>query len=489
MHAGTNATMKNSSDPMISSARSRTLARLPGALLMALAALGLTVGASPAAATDWPMFGFNLQRTGENPFESIITPATVAGLHELWSFDLGAVTIMQPVLAAGVIVNGSRKDLVYMGTEHGDLYAIDVASVRMVWHRNLGSQQTSCGDIPDGIFGVSGSPFLDRANNRMFVVGGDGNMYALDLSTGDTLSGWPVAVTTDPAHEHTYGAVNINNGIAYAEIASYCDFTPYHGKVVAINIANHGVRAFFPASPRVNGGGIWGPGGVSIDPATGHVFAATGNALTDPESYRYCENVVELSSALRVLGSNYPGLTGGDVDFGATPILYQPSGCASMVAAKNKSGVLVTYERGSVSAGPTQRLQVANVNDWQFNGIPAWSDTTQMLYIGNSSDSNSDQFRHGMVALEVDANCQLNLAWQVRIGPNFASVSPPTVAGGVVYYGDGPGKRLLAFNAVTGALLWSSGSTIQGAIFGAPMVVNGRVFVGAWDGKLYAFGL
>jgi len=456
---------------------------------MALAVLGLTVGASPAAATDWPMYGFNLQRTGENPFESILTPSTVGGLHELWSFDLGAVTIMQPALAAGVIVNGSPKDLVYMGAEHGDLYAIDVASGTMVWHRNLGSQQTGCGDIPDGIFGVSGSPFLDRANNRMFVVGGDGNMYALDLSTGDTLSGWPVAVTTDPAHEHTYGAVNINNGIAYAEIASYCDFTPYHGKVVAINIANHRVRAFFPAGRSVNGGGVWGPGGVSIDPATGHVFAATGNALTNPESYRYCEDVVELSSNLRVLGSNYPGLTGGDVDFGATPILYQPPGCAPVVTAKNKSGVLVTYERGNVSAGPTQRLQVANVNDWQFNGIPAWSDTTHLLYIGNSSDSNSDQFQHGMVALAVDANCQLSLAWQVTIGPNFASVSPPTVAGGVVYYGDGPSRQLLAFDAVTGTQLWSSGSTIRGSIYGAPMVVNGRIFVGAWDGKLYAFGL
>ncbi|PYJ80039.1 MAG: hypothetical protein DME69_02475, partial [Verrucomicrobia bacterium] len=205
---------------------------------MALAALGLTVGASPAAATDWPMYGFNLQRTGENPFESIITPSTVAGLHELWNFDLGAVTVMQPVLAAGVIVNGSRKDLVYMGAEHGDLYAIDVASGTMVWHRNLGSQQTSCDDMPGGIFGVSGSPFLDRANNRMFVVGGNGKMYALDLSTGDTLSGWPVAVTTDPAHEHTYGGININNGIAYAEIASYCDIPPYHGGVVAIDIAN-----------------------------------------------------------------------------------------------------------------------------------------------------------------------------------------------------------------------------------------------------------
>ena len=474
---------------MTSTAQSRIPARLVGALLMALAILGLTVGASPATATDWPMYGFNLQRTGENPFESIITPSTVGGLHQLWSFDLGAVTIMQPVLATDVIVNGSPKDLVYIGAEHGDLYAIDAASGTMVWHRNLGSQQTSCGNIPDGIFGVSGSPFLDRANNRMFVVGGDGNMYALDLSTGDTLSGWPVAVTSDPGHEHTYGAVNVNNGIAYAEIASYCDFTPYHGKVVAINIVNQGVRTFFPAGRSVNGGGVWGPGGVSIDPATGHVFAATGNALTNPENFGYCEDVVELSSALRVLGSNYPGLTGSDVDFGATPILYQPPGCAPMVAAKNKSGVLVTYERGNVSAGPAQRLQVANISDWQFNGIPAWSDTTHLLYIGNSSDSNSDQFKHGMVAFAVDVNCQLSLAWQARVGPNFASVSPPTVAGGVVYYGDGPGRRLLAFDALTGTQLWSSGSMIQGAIYGAPIVINGQVFVGAWDHKLYAFGL
>ncbi len=459
-------------------------------IFVVLAALWLTVGARRVTATDWLMYGFNLQRTGENPFESILTPSTVAGLHELWSFDLGSVTIMQPVLATGVIVNGSPKDLVYMGAEHGDLYAIDVASGTMVWHRNLGSQQTSCHDMPDGVFGVSGSPFLDRTNNRMFVVGGDGNMYALDLSTGAILSGWPVAVTADPAHEHTYGAVNINNGVAYAETASYCDLTPYHGKIVAVRIATHTVLGtFFPAGPRTNGGGIWGPGGISIDPATGDVFTATGNALNNPENFRYCENVVELSSALRVLGSNYPGLTGKDVDFGATPILYQPPGCPPMVAAKNKTGVLVTYQRGNVSAGPNQRLQIANVSDWQFNGIPAWSDTTHLLYIGNSSDSNSAQTKHGMVALSVGANCNLRLAWQTTVGSNFASVSPPTVAGGVVYYGDGPGSQLLAFDAVTGTQLWSSQSIIAGAIYGAPMVVNGQVFVGAWDGKLYAFGL
>jgi hypothetical protein len=199
--------------------------------------------------------------------------------------------------------------------------------------------------------------------------------------------------------------------------------------------------------------------------------------------------VVELSSSLQVLGANYPGLVGEDVDFGATPVLYQPPGCPVLMAAKNKSGVLVTYERGHVSEGPTQRLQVANIHDWEFNGLPAWSDETHLLYVSNSSDSNSTETKHGMVAFSVDANCQLHLAWQRTVGPNPGLVSSPTVAGGVVYYGDGLGGQLLAFDAATGTPLWSSGSTIAGGIFATPMVVNGRLFVGGWKGKLYAFGL
>ncbi len=440
-------------------------------------------------AIDWSTYGFNLERTGENPFETVLTPATVGGLHELWSFDLGAVTIMQPVLAAGVVVNASPKDLVYMGAEHGDLYAIDAASGTMVWHRNLGSVQTGCTDFPDGVFGVSGSPFLDRPNNRMFVVGGDGKMYALDLSTGATLPGWPVVVTPTPFDDHVWSAVTVHNGIAYAETAGMC-FPTYRGKLVAIDIRTQKrLAVFLPAGPNVIGGGIWGTGGVSIDPATGHVFAGTGNAETDPEYYRYCDQVVELSPELRVLGSHYPGFEGEDRDFGSTPVLYQPPGCPPLLAAKNKSGALVIYERGNVSAGPTQRLQMAHIEDWEFQGLAAWSEVTHMLYVSNSSDSTSNGLNHGMVAFFVGANCQLRLAWQTTVGPHAAVVSSPTVAGGVVYYGDGPDSKLLAFDAVTGTQLWSSGSTISGGIYGTPMVVNGRVFVGGWDHKLHVFGL
>jgi outer membrane protein assembly factor BamB len=410
-------------------------------------------------------------------------------LVRIWSFDLGAVTIMQPAFAANVVVGGNPIDLLYVGSEHGMFYALNADTGTVVWQRSLGSQDTACFDMPDTIFGVSGAPAIDRSANRLFVVGGDGNLYSLDLATGATSPGWPVAVTPDPTIEHTYGGVTVWNGTAYAEIASYCDFGSYHGKVVAVDVASaRRLGAWFPAGPNVVGGGIWGPGGVSVEPSTGHVFTATGNAFTDPESFRFAEHVVELTRSLRVVGANYPGLQGGDVDFGATPLLYQAPSCAPQVVAKNKTGVLVLYEQGNLNAGPMQRLQLADVNGWQFNGIPAYSPATNMVYVGNSSDSNEGLYKHGMVSLMVAPDtCTLTLAWQQTVGPTAASVSPPTVANGVVYYGDGPGHQEFAFDAATGTQLWNSGSTITGDLYATPMVVNGRLYVGSWDHKLYAF--
>ena len=68
-------------------------------------------------------------------------------------------------------------------------------------------------------------------------------------------------------------------------------------------------------------------------------------------------------------------------------------------------------------------------------------------------------------------------------------MSPPTVANGVVYYGNGFGKKEWAFDAATGVKLWDSGATITANIYAAPTVINGMLFVASWDHKLHAFGL
>jgi outer membrane protein assembly factor BamB len=442
------------------------------------------------ANVDWPTYGYDISRTGYNPNETMLGVSNVSSLQYIWSFDLGAVTIMQPALASGVMINGSPVDVVYMGSMHGDFYALNADTGSVIWQTNLGSQLTTCGDMPDDVFGVGGTPWLDRTANLLYVVGGDGKAHALNLSTGAEKSGWPVTVTSNPANEFTYGGVNVQNGMLYAEVASYCDYNSYYGRLVEINIATASVAGQWyvtGANKQVVGGGIWGPGTVAIDPTTTHLFTATGNAFATPESYGYADQVVELSSSLSVLGANYPGLTGTDADFGATPALFQLPGCNPMVAAQNKTGVFVVYYRGQVSNGPIQRIQMSDVTDYEFTGNPAWSPVTNMLYIGNSSDSGDGNYTHGMVALQAGPGCTLVPAWQQSVGPNDTNVAPPTVANGVVYYGDGTGNQLFAFNAATGTQLWNSGNTITGPIYASPTVVNGKVYVGSWDHKIYAF--
>jgi outer membrane protein assembly factor BamB len=255
---------------------------------------------------------------------------------------------------------------------------------------------------------------------------------------------------------------------------------------MAIDIPTATRTTFFvPANRTTNGGGIWGYGGVSIEPGGSDVYTATGNAVGSPENFRYCENVVRLTSSLGVVAANYPGLTGFDVDFGSTPVLFQPPGCNQLLAAENKNGELMIYDRNAIASGPLQRVQCSASNN-TFIGDVAYSAATNLMYVSNSTDSPNGQYPHGLLAFAVQG-CRLQLAWQKTVGVNGTTPPPPAVANGVVYWGSGSGSQLFAFDASSGTQLWSSGSTISGGIYEAPVVVNGRVYVGGWDKKLYCF--
>jgi outer membrane protein assembly factor BamB len=446
-----------------------------------------TAGHRPGeGATDWATYGFDVQRSGDNPTETGITVDSAPQLHQVWSDDLGAVMVAQPVEATGVTVGDQVLNLVYQATEHGDVDAIDAATGTVVWTTNLGSVKTACFDIPDGVFGVGGTPVIDRAAGVLYVAGGDGSVHALDLATGTEAPGWPITGVFDPTQEHVYGGLEQVGGVLYVTTAGLCDDPPFHGRLIEIDAGSRRVvHTFYPAGRKVNGGGIWGPGGASADPSTGDVFVATGNALTTPQWYRYSEHMVELSDSLKVLGANAPKVKGNDADFGSTPLVFTAPGCPEQAAAQNKYGVLVVYRVGDVTAGPAQQLQIAARKDWRFIGMPAYSPETNMVYVANSSDSNA--YQHGLLAFSVQSDCTLALAWNQVVGSNNSIVSPPTVAGGVVYYGDGPNNAEFAFDATTGAPLWNSGTSIGGRTVVAPAVVNGQVLVSSWDHVLRAF--
>ena len=75
----------------------------------------------------------------------------------------------------------------------------------------------------------------------------------------------------------------------------------------------------------------------------------------------------------------------------------------------------------------------------------------------------------------------------VRDGRTNGDNSSPTVAAGVVFFGDGAGHRAVAFDARTGRLLWDSGRTITHSIYAGPTVVGGKVYISSVGGTVSAF--
>ena len=106
------------------------------------------------------------------------------------------------------------------------------------------------------------------ASSRWEVTAGS---HELDLADGRTERRWQL--TNDPTHNYDYGALLLADGTLYVPFAGNCDKDPYHGMVAAIRVSDgRRIATWFPdAGP--GGGGLWGYGGVSADPA-GSIFAA-----------------------------------------------------------------------------------------------------------------------------------------------------------------------------------------------------------------------
>jgi PQQ-like domain len=471
--------------------------------------------ASSAHAADWLTFGRTSQRNGYNPNETVLNVQTAPGLHQLWSSALTGPVFAQPTLASGVLVDdgtgtGNRVplDIVYAVDLGGGVSALDARNGAFVWQDQLPAIPTTCTDFPGLQVGIAGTPTIDKPNNRLWVVAGDGTLWALDLGTGYPLPGYPLQVL-DPynqnGHTVVYSSPTYSNGALYVATGSQCDIAPYRGQIIKVAVGTHATdlpsiaARWYPEGPPAisapEGGGIWGPGGVSVEDDGSSLYAATGNALTQPDNAGYADQIVKLDPNLQLMANFVPQLQGEDVDFGATPLLYQPPGCPPLMATMNKSGVLFVSKRdtASLKAGPLQRIEITQTADTGgFIGIPVYAPGANQLYLGNPQSDVTGKYPHGLLAFKVQPDCTLALAWQRTIGFNNTDVPenpiiPAVSANGVVYYATGIGSLVYAYD-YRGNHLWDSGLQIHGGVFAAPTVVNGMLLVADGNGNITAFG-
>ena len=462
----------------------------------------------PSSYVDWSTFGFDMARTGNNPSESALSAGTVGGLQLLWSQNLPSVVSAQPILASGVQTAQGAVNMLYVGSQDGTFAAFNADTGAVIWQNKFGSVSYSCGQT-----GVNRSAAFDRATSRVYFEDGQEQLHALDMATGKEASGWPVTVGGTPGQDLPHGAMNYNpsNHLIYTTSSQSCDIPPWHGRVAAINTQNASVANTFFTVPGGSGGGIWGQGGVSIDPQNGNVFAAVGNADTTNganQNLDYSENVLSLTATLGLVGANYPGVppynllpgsppqgSDNDEDFGATPTLFTGPDGSACAAAINKSGLLVLYNRGNIGGGYTQYLTVnPPTDDADLVGLPAYSPATTLLYVPLPNDfvAGGTTYTHGLAAFKAQSGCTVNgtPAWDTALGilPSQTSLddphSPPTVANGVVYIGDGPGNHYYALNALTGSILFTSPS-VSGA-YVAP-VADKNLYLATYGGSISAY--
>jgi len=473
----------------------------------------VTAQLSISSTSDWDSYGYDLERTGYNPNETTVGVSNVSSLEEIWTFSVRSNMVREPVLAGGVNINGTATNVLYAGSDFGaTMYAINADTGAEIWAFGPVPTASYTCNGSSAEFSISQAPAIDRVNNRIYFADGHNQLHAVDLSKGTEDAGWPITIADyTPDQNFMHGGLTFNpaNGMLYGVTGSTCDISPWYGRIVAINTATASiVGTFYGAAQQGSsgvqygsGGGIWGWGGASIDPATNDVYVATGNAdVTDPkngdsQSAGYSEEVVALSPNLTsILANNYPTniptITGDDdFDFGATPLLFQPPNCPPLLAAMNKSGMFELYDRSSIASGPVQYIQMSISSDsGYFIGSPAYDPVTNYVYV--ELPTTEGIYAPGMAAFSIASNCTLNSTpvWSASFGPADTSRSPLTIANGVIYVANGSGNTEYAFNAATGAgPLWSVGLGTSGKI--GTIVANGIVYVSGLDGTITAWAL
>ena len=130
--------------------------------------------ALPESRADVLTYHYDNQRTGLNPAETGLNPASVAGLTQKWSFPVDGDVYAQPLYVSSIVINGARHNELIVATEMDSVYALDADTGSLLWKTSLVpfgefAVTSNCGDLP-GTVGITGTPVIYRFRNASEVA-------------------------------------------------------------------------------------------------------------------------------------------------------------------------------------------------------------------------------------------------------------------------------------------------------------------------------
>jgi outer membrane protein assembly factor BamB len=442
---------------------------------------------SSRAESDWPGFDFNARRSGVGPPRTGISAGGVKRL-KLRPVQVDGTVDSSAIELHGVRTGSRVRDVAIVTTTYGRTIALDPASGRRLWEfvpadigRYEGSAQIT-----------TATPIADPDRRFVYAASPDGRIHKLLVASGREIrsGGWPTRVTFDATHEKIASALNISGRSVVVVTGGYLgDAPPYQGHVVMISRSSGQVTAVWnslcsnrphlidpPRSCRASDSAIWARSGAVIEPGSGRMLVATGNApfngVTD-----WGDSVLELSPDGRRLlhnwtPSNQAQLNGSDGDIGSTAPALLPKFHGRRLAVQGgKDGLLRLLDldrldgtRGKAGprlGGELQQIAAPGRSD-VFTAPVVWSHAGHpWMFVAGGS---------GTAAYVLSGSRpRLHVAWQSKVAG-----TSPVLAGGLLYVFD-PGGSLHAFEPASGRELISlrAGS----GHWNSPIVDGGRVIL------------
>ena len=394
--------------------------------------------------------------------------------------------------------------------------------------------------------GITSTPVIDPATGRLYVVAKtqeNGIVYqrihSLDVHTGGEVLGGPVAiqgsvpgsgdgneggvVSFDPKQHLNRPGLLLSAGVVYVAFSSHCDDDPYHGWIFAYDAATLGQKGIFNDTPNGREGGIW-QSGMGLVASSDGVYFVAGNGDFDDAGAGAMTGIsvgrLRLSSTGLALADfwtphNADTLNAADYDFTTAPVLVSQPNVLLVGGKDGNLNVLNPANLGKYSATTDNVVQQFAVGGHSHGGPVYWqgpSGAGPNLYLWPESQGlKAFRFANGKLMttpfaqytdiqpthpggiLSLSANgsaAGTAVVWATTAYPPTADAWHTLVPG-----------ALHAFDASNLTRIWSSTqNTTRDALgtfakFNAPVVANGKVYVGTnapsgvASGTLRVYGL
>ncbi len=529
----------------------RKIFRVSGLLLLLLGCLA-DWSPSPQAQNgklaDWLMDGGDIERTGWQKNEHILSTTSVKNMKLLWKTKLDneprQMHNLLPVLIASNVTTANGPKQIVLATGVTDnLYALDAETGTVLWKLRFKSEWNPPADGGRGAGilcpgGITATPVIGPGDAPgkyiVYAAAWDGTLRRVDLSTGTEIK--PPSKFMPP-NGKPY-ALNLRNNVIYVHTAQGCGGNP--NMVYIYDLATDKVGSWGPA-----GGGMWGRTGGAID-SKGVMYTGTGDGRWDPENGVYGNGIIGIkqdpvTKAAKLVDyygpSNAEWLWKRDLDMQVSCAIFKYKGKELMVDA-GKECVMYLMDTDSIGGDDhrtplhrtplycNEEVNFASAGVW--GSLATWEDAKGTRWVlspfwGPKHSKYKAPIEHGVVkkgailALKVvdDKNGKPTLtpAW---ISRDMDRAEPPVIANGVIFaYGSGEDTDqaaydiglaynhdsrnriknstkavLYALDAQTGKELWNSGDQIASwSHWGGLSLANGRVYINTFDGYQYCFGI